>query len=488
MKIKGSTKIELTNVRTGETEVYEGENFVTEFASEYFKECGALNTDPLGSLPTNARPLDDLFGGIMLFDKKIDQNTDEAGNHPHPLYCPAGTTMVANGSIDFTSNSNATELGQYDDTESGTPNEHQRVYVYNWDTDEGNGKINSVCLTTRAGGYIGAGNATSKVKDSSTSALVRSPFFFAGTTTRNRTFTGDLTKLAGLDLSQSQVAMLGDTAKNCLNAGSATINWYDVPVSKLQPFINKINFNTSNQSPRRTQTKTFTARTTVTYARVMGGTGYILLVGSTSTGATSGATVYATQLNKDGTITEKTYNMQANAGIALNDSYFVGGKIIGNDLYLAYGSYGGQVATKRVKIKADGTVVDLSTTNDYERFFSVHEGRVGLGSTRYYDPTLTIPQGGTEADRIVPTNASKWNSQSGEYIMGIAQCYDCNLFFGIYGTSSQAANPLMSPLTVMRPPCNWLSTIKNLPNEVEKTPDKTMKVTYTLTLVENQQT
>ena len=100
MKLKGTTTITLTNVKTGEGEEIKHENFVTEFASEYFKECGALNANPLESL-NDTRPIDDLFGGIMLFDKKIDQNTDDTGNHPHPLYCPAGTKMVANGSIDI---------------------------------------------------------------------------------------------------------------------------------------------------------------------------------------------------------------------------------------------------------------------------------------------------------------------------------------------------------------------------------------------------
>lgn len=483
MKLKGTTKIELTNVKTGEKETYTHENFVTEFASEYFKECGALNSNPLGSLQ-NARPIDDLFGGIMLFDKKIDQNTDEAGNHPHPLYCPAGTKMVANGSIDYTSNSNATELGQYDETESGTPNERQRVFVYNWDTDEGNGKINSVCLTTRAGGYIGAGNATSKVNDTATGALTRRIFAYNGGTTNTRTFEAtQRPRLAGLDLSQGQVALLANSAKDTIVAGSATINWYDVPVAKLQPFISKTAFDESLLTPKRTQTKTFTARTNVTYARVMGGTGYILLVGSTGSGISSGATVYATQLNKDGTVTEKAYNMQAYTGIDLsNDNTFIGGKIIGNDLYLAYGGVGGSSDTTRVKIRADGTVYGLSIANNYERTFIVQEGRVAIGSARYYDPTLTIPEGGTEADRIVPTNAGEWNNDHAYvYTAGLWQCYDCNLVFCAIGTTN-AGSPITSPLTVFRPPCNWLSTINNLANEIEKTGDKTMKVTYTLTL------
>lgn len=479
MRLKGTTKIELTNVKTGRKETYQSENFVTEFASEYFKECGALNTNPIGSIQ-NARPLDDLFGGIMLFDKKIDQNTDDTGNHPSPLYCPAGTKMIANGSVDFTSNSNATELGQYDDTESGTPNEQQRVYVYNWDTDEGNGKINSVCLTSRAGGYIGAGNTTSGVRDTTRATKPRI-FEYSGTGIGTRTFeSAQLPRLAGLDLSQSQVAMLSDTAKNALIAGSATVNWYDVPVTKLQPFISKIVFNESVLTARRTQTKTFTARTSCAAARVMGGTGYILLVGSTANNIQNGATIYAVQLNKDGTVTEKTYNVTATSStmpnnVPLNNTEFIGGKIIGNDLYIAYGTLTGVDDTRRYRIKADGSVVKLTESGNTERTFFVNEGRVYIGTKAYYD---------TQEEETYLNNADVWHSYSTQVNrFGVWNCYDAPLAF-ITAGANDTMGFKVSPLTVIRPACNWLSTINNLPNEIEKTADKTMKVTYTLTLAQ----
>ena len=478
MRLKGTTKIELTNVKTGEKEVYSHDNFVTEFAAEYFRECGALNTNPIGSLQ-DARPIDDLFGGIMLFDKKINQNTDDTGNHPSPLYCPAGTKMVANGSIDFESNSNATELGQYNAEESGTPNNHQRMYVYDWGTNEGNGKINSVCLTSRAGGYIGAGNATSGQRASSTSALTRRIFEYSGTGVSTRTIVADQqTRLAGLDLGQSQVALISDTAKNAMIAGSVTINWYDVPVSKLQPFISKSAFDETLLTVRRTQTKTFTARSVVN-ARVMGGTGYILLVGSSTSTIQNNSVVYAVQINKDGTVTEKQYTVSTTSaempsGIPLNDANFIGGKIIGNDLYLAYGSLIGSSDTLRYRIKADGSVVKLTETDNQERTFLVNEGRVYIGTRGYYD---------TQSGETYVNNANTWHAYYAmTYSFALWQCYDCPLAFVVKGVNSTTTSFLLSPLTVVRPACNWLSTINNLPQEIEKTAEKTMKVTYTLTL------
>jgi hypothetical protein len=40
MQIKGTTKIELTNVNTGEVEVYENHNMVTDALSDIFRPLG----------------------------------------------------------------------------------------------------------------------------------------------------------------------------------------------------------------------------------------------------------------------------------------------------------------------------------------------------------------------------------------------------------------------------------------------------------------
>lgn len=469
MKLKGEALIQLTNVKTGEVEEYRHENFVTEFASEYFKECGALNANPLGSIQ-DTLPIDDLFGGVMLFDKKINQNSDYAGNHPHPLYCPAGTKMVANGSIDITRNSNATELGQYDNTESGTPNEHQRVYVYNWDTDEGNGKINCVCLTTREGGYIGAGNTTSGVRDT-TGYLQSTLFKYNGTPQTGRTFTTGANRLAGLDLGQSQVMMLSETPAKCFQDGSVTVNRYDVAVSKLNPFVNKKVFNEGLLTPRASQTYAITQRSNVANARVMSGNGYILLIGSASTSIQNNTVVYASQIAKDGTVTNKQYTVSnfTNTACPLNNTGYICGKIIDNDLYLIYSAAGYQ---RSVRIKASGEAENIVSGVSYSGFkTSFTEGRMYLGGGLYYD---------TSNHETYVVNADDTTSASTERVKnGLWQCYDCDLFFG---TPFESGYTEFTPLAVARPMCNWLSTINNLQNEVEKTADKTMKVTYTLTL------
>ena len=104
----------------------------------------------------------------------------------------------------------------------------------------------------------------------------------------------------------------------------------------------------------------------------------------------------------------------------------------------------------------------------------MNEGRVGIGTKWIYDTT--------ENETYV-NNALDWQSYtSGIHNCGLWNCYDSPLAFCIKGTMNTSSYVVCSPLAVMRPQCNWLSTINNLQNEIEKTSDKTMKVTYTLTL------
>lgn len=484
MKIKGHTKIELTNIHTGKKEVIEHDNFVTEFASEYFKECGALNTNPLGSLQ-NAYPLDDLFGGIMLFDSEIDANTDDTGNHPSPIYVPAGVNMTANASSAFQSNSLATELGQYNEEESTVSN-IERTYVYDWGTNEGNGDIACVCLTSKYGGYIGAGNATSDVSDST--SLDRPDLFkYTGGCTASRTLTYDAyLRFATIDLTRSMAALLSTSAKDCFTTGKVTLKWYDIPAKTLNPFVSKISFDDTQIAPRLTQEFNITQRGNVTGAKVMCGIGYILLVGSNTGNTSSGSTVYAVKIDKNGTVTEKVYPItSATNSIPLtdaatatyNNTSIISGCIMpDNALYLGYHSSdsGSSYLAIHSYIPTNGVTKNLTRSSRYDSIFGVFNGRILLGVDAWYDPIL---------DRTVKTNSRVFGSDGFSYAR-FQPCFDSyNMFSNGYNNTSYL-NPgfYYSPLSIVRPPCTWLSTINNLDTVVTKTPDKTMKVTYTLSL------
>lgn len=495
MKIKGKATITLRDVHTGAEKVLVHENEITEFAAEYFRECGALNWNPLGSLPTQGYTLDDLFGGIMLFKLPIISNSADYPSRK-PLYCPAGNTMVGNATIDNQANSGqgVTELGQYNEGESSA-DEEQRTYVYDWDTNEANGEISTICLTTRAGGYIGAGNATSGKAD--VQLLQRRFTAYPGYVTNTRTIDSDTqSRLCALSIGDAQVATLETTAASALTNGEAKINWYDTPISKLNPFEDTrtfVDYKTVSgvkimKTPRRSETHTFTAFTGITEARVMGGTGYILIVGANSSSIQNGTTVKAIQFNKDGTTetfsaTIAGMNGYINLPANIYGLPFIGGKIINGALYLAGGPFSGSDNTRRVKIAANGAATNLTYTNDRERVFDCQEGRIYIGgydltnntSAKYYD---------TSSGTIYHTNGTSWQSSPADaYTAGLWNCYDSPCLFCCGGKiNSTTYVPYISTLSILRPFCNWLSTINVLPNTITKTDTQTMKIRYQLTL------
>lgn len=156
-RIKGHTKIELTDVKTKHRKVIESDNtFQTDVLAD--KMLGGIFRQGAYDdvLPTGNYTLADIalaqmqrtVGGIMLFDSAITVPSK---------YMPAGVKMVANGGYGVTNAANPPELGSYNTVESSLGN-NSFQFVYDWGTSQGNGTIASICLTSRTGGLVGMGN------------------------------------------------------------------------------------------------------------------------------------------------------------------------------------------------------------------------------------------------------------------------------------------------------------------------------------------
>ena len=152
MALKGKTTFELTDVNTGEVEVIEDSNMITnglqEFLTTYgYFGCDVLSNDKMGasSLWVNA------LGGLFLFDSRLDENVENT-------FMPAGVKMIGNGSKDVANSGVVTELGSYNATESGLQSDGSIKFVYDFSTQQANGTIACVCLTSKLGGYIGMGS------------------------------------------------------------------------------------------------------------------------------------------------------------------------------------------------------------------------------------------------------------------------------------------------------------------------------------------
>jgi hypothetical protein len=111
---------------------------ITEFSQELFKQMGYLRPNAFAN--RESLPIDDLFGGVMLFNSAITEQTDMTGRHSSPLYPPADKEMVANASMAITGNTAPEEMGQYN-TRSSTSTATSRKFIFDWDTDEALGDI-----------------------------------------------------------------------------------------------------------------------------------------------------------------------------------------------------------------------------------------------------------------------------------------------------------------------------------------------------------
>ena len=156
MKIKGHTEIQLTNVKTGEVKTYHDDNMMTNGLAEFMKNHGMLCGTPFTDAVKNDL-ITTLLGGILLFDTAL---TESASN----TRLTDGVKMTANACHGITHTGDPTELGSYDSNESGWQNAAHTVYrhVFTWTTSQGNGSIACACLTSKAHGFVGEGNSTSK--------------------------------------------------------------------------------------------------------------------------------------------------------------------------------------------------------------------------------------------------------------------------------------------------------------------------------------
>ena len=152
MGIKGKTTFELTDVNTGDVEVIEDTNMITNGLQDFLATYGYLGCDVLSNDKMGANSLwVNALGGLFLFDTALDENVNNT-------FMPAGVKMIGNGSKDVANSGVVTELGSYNTTESGLQSDGSIKLVYDFSTQQANGTIACACLTSKLGGYIGMGS------------------------------------------------------------------------------------------------------------------------------------------------------------------------------------------------------------------------------------------------------------------------------------------------------------------------------------------
>lgn len=153
MQYKGKTRIELTDVNTGEVEVHEDENMVTNVLSDFFShniEGMLFYISTYGSdMNGNMFPIcKNAIGGILLFADPINEDANA-------YYAPSANPCTGYASNDVNATANVMR-GSMNLTET---TELSNGYKFVWDfaTSQANGTISCVALTHKMGGigYMG---------------------------------------------------------------------------------------------------------------------------------------------------------------------------------------------------------------------------------------------------------------------------------------------------------------------------------------------
>ena len=141
LPLEGRTRITLTDVHTGKREVFEDKNTVTNALSNI------INSNYSGTADiARLMPLKQFFSGVLCFNQPI------VGTQIAPP-CETVNPMIANAGDESHTSASTTRGnpngGEYVETDTSVK------FVWDWQTNQGNGTINSVCLVPALLGNCG---------------------------------------------------------------------------------------------------------------------------------------------------------------------------------------------------------------------------------------------------------------------------------------------------------------------------------------------
>lgn len=158
--LKGTTIIELTDVKSGEVKVVKEENYITNAISDLCQPI-LRNQDTLLSTYFREEKIvnvEALLRGLLLFGSNL-------GDNPNDYFPPSSARMIGHGGS-MTYAGSDLSMGSFNVGQSDLTSPNERSYVWDFTAEQANGVINSVCLTTQIGGQIGYGSETKPERDS----------------------------------------------------------------------------------------------------------------------------------------------------------------------------------------------------------------------------------------------------------------------------------------------------------------------------------
>ena len=163
--MKGNVKIVLKDKQGNIVHKEENHNLVTNFFSEYFRPLGVTRDYPYDY------NVADMVGGILLMEDAITESANI-------VQMPAGNKMIGNGAVGIVNGSGTavTELGSYNSAETGWQDNGDYKMTFEWTPSQANGTISAICLTNKAWGYVGEGNASSNSRITQSTSSKYNPY------------------------------------------------------------------------------------------------------------------------------------------------------------------------------------------------------------------------------------------------------------------------------------------------------------------------
>ena len=486
-RLRGHTRIELTDCRTGRRKIYEKDNLVTGALQEIFTPLG-IYTDSNLLTPQGegdeAGLLAYACGGLLLYDRAMPAETATR-------FAPAEAQVVGCGAYGAANTGENRLRGSFNSVESSIdPEAGTATFVYDFSTQQANGTIAAACLTHRSGGYLASGDTNL----SNAACELPAGDTFGGRL--SRTFLDyldnaeDIPWLLELDEAADTVRLArpGAAADGGLQL---TLETYPAMLRSLDLFWPR------GQKPPHSEEVvpiTATLLRSGSQAAYFAGwnyrgedrTLYITNVGGTTCAANAALQVIAVNLD---TKAETVYPLTNQTGVTLAGR--LAGSLSGQTLSLSrrvacplggyvYNGYlymrsqnqeGGAYRYFRIALDDAGDVEEVACNGDQMPY--VHDA---YGGRMYSYTGNGSPDHGVVLDTArncllrheAFSSSATYNKRYDIRGRSILQLYCKDT-----GTGTDGVGLSLRP--------NYLATVNNLGETVQKTADQTMKVTYTLT-------
>lgn len=458
-KLKGHTKIELTDVHTGKKEVIEHDNAITDGLQKTLRALGAADCTYYRDSNTAALEIwKYLIGGIYLFDTALANNAK---------FMPAGAQMVANGSYGVANSSNPSELGSFNAIESFSDGNTISL-VYDWSTAQGNGNIAAVSLGTAIGGYIGYGNQTSKTAAATRKFVAEQQNAFL-----NNAITYSNTENTVYAAMVYVNNFVYQSEKSNYSAGTTAIKVFRSGYSITKADIFYKSHPTSFTDFEEYHEFTLPAALSEQYMSVAGtGTKQNCIMLLPSSNKSNGATVLIYVLDLENkTVSTISFTNNTGAAITTNTGIIF---VLLDDTYALVQTSSNTGAIYKINYLT-GEVIGEATKNGLQNtgqrnslMFDLYTDSLFLWSVQQQSGYVTYFYDKVK-NEFFPTNMDNgWSL----YFKNIV---NEDFLYGAYRSANRTQNifAVNNPLRLM--------TINNLDTPVEKTASKTMKVTYTIT-------